>query len=55
MVSTDTLIVTVFAVLGLTLWYVSQSVTDSSAVQFAVLIGVGVVLPTLINQWRSRE
>lgn len=55
MVSRDNQIVTVFAVIGITLWYASQSLTDSWPVQFAILIGVGVVLPALINQWRARS
>ncbi|WP_336024240.1 hypothetical protein [Halobellus salinisoli] len=53
MVSTDSLTVTVFAVIGVVLWYASTSVTDSSAIRLAVLIGVGVVVPALINQYRA--
>jgi hypothetical protein len=41
--------------LGLTGWYLVQGVTDSAAVEFAVLIGVGVVVPTLLNEWRRRN
>ncbi|WP_156105691.1 hypothetical protein [Halobellus rufus] len=55
MALTDRQIVTAFAVLGVGLWYASRSVTDSSAVRLAVLIGVGVVVPTLVNQYRSRS
>ncbi|WP_203229149.1 hypothetical protein [Halobellus captivus] len=55
MVSTDSVTVTVFAVIGVVLWYASASFTDSSVVRLAVLIGVGVVIPTLINQYRERS
>jgi hypothetical protein len=41
--------------LGLTGWYLVKDATDSAAVEFAVLIGVGVVVPTLIDEWRRRN
>jgi hypothetical protein len=41
--------------LGLTGWYLVKDATDSVAVEFAVLIGVGVVVPTLIDEWRRRN
>lgn len=53
MVSTDTKIVAVFVILGIVLWYASTTVTESMAIQAAVLIGVGVIIPTLINEWRK--
>ncbi|WP_340102288.1 hypothetical protein [Salinibaculum salinum] len=53
MVSTDTKIVGVFVVLGVVLWYASTTVTDNMALQGTILIGVGVILPTLINEWRT--
>jgi hypothetical protein len=40
--------------LGLTGWYLVQQVTTNRAVEFAALIGVGAVVPTLINEWRRR-
>jgi len=50
----ETRIVLLFMFLGLTGWYLVQRVTTNSAVDFAVLMGVGVLAPTLINEWRRR-
>jgi hypothetical protein len=33
--------------------YVTTTVTDSQWVHFVVLLGVGVIAPTLINEWRK--
>jgi len=52
---TETKIVVPFVFLGLTGWYLVQQVTTNDAVEFGVLIGVGVVVPTLINEWRRRS
>jgi len=51
----ETRIVLLFVFLGLTGWYLVQQVTTNAAVEFAALIGVGVVAPTLINEWRRRS
>lgn len=53
MVSTDTKIVAIFVILGIVLWYASMSVTESMVIQGAILLGVGVIVPTLINEWRT--
>jgi hypothetical protein len=50
--TTETRIIVACMFLGLTGWYLVRDVTDSAAVEFAVLIGVGVVVPTLLNEWR---
>ncbi|AXG05894.1 hypothetical protein DU500_05260 [Haloplanus rubicundus] len=50
--TSETKVIVACMFLGLTGWYLIQGVTDSAAVEFAVLIGVGVVLPTLLNEWR---
>jgi len=55
LLTTETRILVVCMFLGLTGWYPVQDVTDSTAVEFGVLIGVGVVVPTLINEWRRRN
>jgi hypothetical protein len=52
-VSTDTKITAVFVVLGVASWYGSRAVTESRAVQAAILLGVGVVAPTLLNEFRG--
>lgn len=53
MVSVDTQIFAGFVVLALALWYGSTTVIENSVVSFAILIGVGVLLPTLITEWRT--
>jgi hypothetical protein len=52
LVSTDTKITAVFVVLGVVFWYGSTTVTDSQIVQFGLLLGVGIIVPTLINEFR---
>ena len=51
--STDTKITAVFVVLGVVLWYGSTTVTESQPIQFAILLGVGIIVPTLINELRG--
>lgn len=51
-VTTSTKITIVFVALGVLLWYGSMSVTDNQAIQFATLLGVGVIAPTVINELR---
>ena len=51
-ISTDTQITAVFVVLALASAYATATVTDSRPVQFAVLLGVGVVAPTLLTELR---
>jgi hypothetical protein len=53
LISTDTKITAVFVVLGVASWYGATRVTDSQLVQFALLLGVGLIAPTLINEWRT--
>ena len=52
-VSTETKITAAFIVVALVSVYATTSVTDSQWVHFAVLIGVGVIAPTIINEWRT--
>ena len=53
LVSTDAKITAVFVVLGVILWYGSRTVTESQLIQFALLLGVGIIIPTLINEFRK--
>lgn len=53
LVSTETKITAVFVILGLVSVYGTTAVTDKQWVHFAVLIGVGVIAPTFINEWRD--
>jgi hypothetical protein len=51
-ISTETKITAIFVILGLIAVVATTAVTNAQWVHFAVLIGVGVVAPTLINEWR---
>ena len=53
MVSKNTRIMGVFVIVGIVLWYASTTVTENMAIQGAILLGVGIILPTLINEWRT--
>ena len=53
LLSTDTKITAIFVVLGVVSWYGVASVTDDQRIQFAVLLGIGIIVPTLINEWRN--
>lgn len=53
LVSTETKITAVFVLLALGLVFGSTAVTNKQWVHFAVLLGVGVIAPTLINEWRK--
>ncbi|WP_380679484.1 hypothetical protein [Salinigranum sp. GCM10025319] len=55
MVSRDTLITAFFALLAVDLWQLSWRTTDNVGVQLGLLVGIGVVLPTLINEARRRR
>jgi hypothetical protein len=52
--STDTKITALFVVVGTVLWYGSMTVTDNNLVQFVLLMGVGIIVPTVINQLRAQ-
>jgi len=53
LVSTETKITAIFVVLALVAVFGSTTVTDRQWIHLAVLLGVGVILPTLINEWRN--
>jgi hypothetical protein len=53
LVSTETKITAVFVALGVVLWSGSAAVTESQPVRFAILLGVGVIAPTVINELRG--
>lgn len=52
LVNAETRITAIFVILGVLSWYGTRSVTDSRLFQFVSLLGVGIVLPTRINEWR---
>ena len=53
LVSTETKITAVFVVVALISVYGTTAVTDKQWIHFAVLLGVGVIAPTIINEWRN--
>jgi len=53
LVSTETKITAFFIIVALIAVFGTTAVTDSQWVHFAVLLGVGVIVPTLINEWRD--
>jgi hypothetical protein len=53
LVSTETKITALFVVLAIVSVFGTTAVTDRQWIHFAVLLGVGVVVPTLINEWRD--
>jgi hypothetical protein len=53
LVSTETKITAVFVILALISVYGTTAVTDKQWIHFIVLLGVGVIIPTLINEWRT--
>lgn len=55
LLTTETKITLLFVFLGLTAWYLVGTVTSNPVVEFGVLIGLGVVAPTLVNEWRRRS
>ncbi|WP_049926596.1 hypothetical protein [Natronomonas moolapensis] len=55
LLAAETKITLAFMVLGLTAWYLVGTVADSDLLEVGALLGVGVVLPTLINELRRRS
>ncbi len=53
LISTGTKITAVFVILALVSVFATTIVTDRQWIHFAVLLGVGVIFPTLVNEWRS--
>jgi hypothetical protein len=51
--STETKITAGFIVIALVSVLATTAVTDRQWVHVAVLLGVGVIAPTLINEWRG--
>ncbi|MFQ3284663.1 MAG: hypothetical protein ACI9TI_002414 [Natronomonas sp.] len=51
----ETKITLVFMFLGLTAWYLVGTVTESDLLELGALFGIGIVVPTLINELRRRS
>ncbi|MFD1597506.1 hypothetical protein [Halobellus rarus] len=50
MVSKDTRITLLFVVLGTALWLISGQFTNTAWIRWAILIGVGVIIPTILTE-----
>ncbi len=53
MVSPDTRITVIFIVIAAALWWGAFLMELDVITQLAILVGVGIVLPTIVNQWRE--
>jgi fatty acid desaturase len=50
MVSKDTRITLLFVVIGTALWLISGQFTSTKWIRWAILIGVGVITPTVLTE-----
>lgn len=55
MVSTSTKITAMFIGLAVVLWLGAIQFTDDTIIQGIILIGVGIILPTAINEYRQQN
>ncbi|MFB6138526.1 MAG: hypothetical protein ABEJ42_09370 [Halobacteriaceae archaeon] len=51
----ETQLTVAFVVLAVALWLVTTEVTDSTVLEGVVLLGVGVVCPVAVTEWRRRR
>ena len=50
MVSKDTRITLLFVVMGTALWLISGRFTSTEWIRWAILVGVGVITPTVLTE-----
>jgi thiol:disulfide interchange protein len=55
LLTTETKTTLVFMFLGLTAWYLVRIFAASDLLELGALIGVGVILPLVINEARRRS
>ncbi|MFB9813551.1 hypothetical protein [Haloarcula sebkhae] len=55
LLSTETKITLVFMFFGLTAWYLATEYANSDVLELAALFGIGIVLPTLLNERRRHS
>lgn len=55
MVSTSTKITALFIGLAVVLWFGAIQFTDNTIIQGIVLLGVGIIFPTAINEYRRQK
>ena len=49
-ISKDTRITLFFVVIGIALWLISGQFTNTEWIRWAILIGVGVIIPTVLTE-----
>ena len=55
LLSTESKITLIFMFLGLTAWYLATEYANSDVLELVALFGVGIVLPTLLNELRRHS
>jgi len=55
LLSAETKTALVFMFFGLTAWYLAQGYLGNGLVELVALFGVGIVLPTVINELRRQS
>ena len=55
LLSTETKITLICMFLGLTAWYLATEYANSDMVALVALFGVGIVLPTFLNELRRHS
>ncbi|WP_458186059.1 hypothetical protein [Haladaptatus sp. NG-WS-4] len=55
MASAETKIRATFVVLGVLCWYGTTLLTESTVVQLAVLVGIGLIAPNVVVEARDRR
>jgi hypothetical protein len=55
LLSTETKITLVCMFLGLTAWYLATEYADSDVIELVALFGLGIILPTVLNELRRHS
>ncbi|ERG97055.1 hypothetical protein [Haloquadratum walsbyi] len=53
MIDTNSKITFIFVIIGLASWLGTRMIIDNQQIQLIVLFTVGIIIPTLINEWRE--
>ena len=55
LLNTETKITLVCMFLGLTAWYLATEYADSDVIELVALFGLGIILPTVLNELRRHS
>ena len=55
LLSTGSKVTLLFTFVGLTAWYLAGEFADSAELKLLALFGLGIVVPTAINEWRRHR